>query len=161
MSDHPVIISGGGIAGLAMALTLHQIGVAVRVIESSRQMRPLGVGINVQPNAVRELFDMGLTSEALDQVGVPALEWALVGLNGKEVYSEPRGLDAGYHWPQYAAHRGKLLMLLYRTVLERLGHESIVLGHSVTGYQLRSGQSVLVKLRDHDGVESELLGGLL
>jgi hypothetical protein len=40
-------------------------------------------------------------------------------LNGKEVYAEPRGLRAGYNWPQYSVHRGGLQMLLYRAVVER------------------------------------------
>ncbi len=30
----PVLIAGGGIAGMAMALTLHQIGVPCRVFEA-------------------------------------------------------------------------------------------------------------------------------
>jgi hypothetical protein len=59
-------------------------------------MRPLGVGINLQPNAVRELYDLGITEQDLDRVGLPAKEWALVGLNGNDIYSEPRGLLAGY-----------------------------------------------------------------
>ena len=116
MSDR-VIIAGGGIGGLTMALTLHQVGVACTVIESSQEMLPLGVGINIQPNAVRELYDLGINSDDLDAAGIPALEWALVGLNGKEVYAEPRGLKAGYKWPQYAAHRGELHMMLYRKVI--------------------------------------------
>jgi len=61
MTDNLVIIAGGGIGGLATALTLHQIGVPCIVFEAARDMRPLGVGINLQPNAVRELYDLGLT----------------------------------------------------------------------------------------------------
>jgi hypothetical protein len=93
-----VIIAGGGIGGLATALTLHQIGVPCVVFEAVRDMRPLGVGINLQPNAVRELYDLSFTPEDLDRVGLPAKEWALVGLNGNDIYSEPRGLLAGYNW---------------------------------------------------------------
>jgi len=129
-----VLIAGGGIGGLALALTLHQIGVPCTVFESARDMRPLGVGINIQPNAVRELFDLGIDAAALDAVGVPAEEWALVGLNGREVYAEPRGLEAGYKWPQYAAHRGELHMLLYRSFIERAGPEAVQLGAKVTGF---------------------------
>src|SRR5690242_200341 len=77
MTDLPVIIAGGGIGGLATALTLQQIGVPCVVHESVREMRPLGVGINLQPNAVRELYDLGIGADDLDQVGVPAREWAL------------------------------------------------------------------------------------
>jgi 2-polyprenyl-6-methoxyphenol hydroxylase-like FAD-dependent oxidoreductase len=121
MTSLPVLIAGGGIGGLAMALTLHQLGVPCVVFESVRQLKPLGVGINLQPNAVRELGDLGIGADALDRIGLPAREWALVGLNGNDVYSEPRGLLAGYRWPQYAVHRGELQMLLYRTVIERPG----------------------------------------
>ena len=90
MTQRPILIAGGGIGGLAVALTLHQIGVPCVVLESVREMRPLGVGINLQPNAVRELYDLGITEEELDEVGVPAKEWALVGLNGNDIYSESR-----------------------------------------------------------------------
>ena len=68
MTDDLVIIAGGGIGGLAAALTLHQIGVPCIVFEAVREMRPLGVGINLQPNAVRELYDLGITQEEVNQV---------------------------------------------------------------------------------------------
>ena len=61
VTNERVIIAGGGIGGLAAALTLHQIGVPCVVFEAVRDMRPLGVGINLQPNAVRELYDLGIT----------------------------------------------------------------------------------------------------
>ena len=127
----PVLIAGGGIGGLATALTLHQIGVPCMVFESVREMKPLGVGINLQPNAVRELYDLGITEAELDEVGLPAKEWALVGLNGNDIYSETRGRLAGYRWPQYAVHRGQLQMLLYRKVVERIGADAVRLGARV------------------------------
>ena len=84
-------------------------------------MRPLGVGINLQPNAVREIYDLGITQADLDCVGLPAKEWALVGLNGNDIYSKSRGLLAGYKWPQYAVHRGRFHMLLHDKLIERAG----------------------------------------
>lgn len=161
MTDKKVIIAGGGIGGLTLALTLHQIGVPFLVLEKSRAMRPLGVGINIQPNAVRELFDLGLTSEILDTIGVSAKEWALVGLNGKEVYAEKRGLDAGYKWPQFAAHRGELLMLLYRTLIERAGTESVMLDARVDKYLKRPSGEVDVSVKRSDGSRFQISGGLL
>ncbi|MFC6636633.1 flavin-dependent oxidoreductase [Sulfitobacter sp. JBTF-M27] len=159
MTD-PVIIAGGGIGGLTLALTLHQIGVPCQVIETTPQMRPMGVGINLQPNALRELFDLGITAERLDAVGLPAREWALVGLNGKEIYAEPRGKDAGYNWPQYAVHRGALHMLLFDQVVSRLGPEAVRLGTKVTGYKAVAG-GVEVTLSDAAGTTEITKGALL
>lgn len=158
--DAPILIAGGGIGGLALALTLHQIGLPCRVLESARRMRALGVGINIQPNAVRELFDLGITGRALDRVGVPAREWALVGLNGKEVYAEPRGIEAGYLWPQYAAHRGEFHMMLYREAVRRLGADAVQLGTKVKGYA-QQGSGVRVTLIHAGGGEQTLEAPLL
>ncbi|MEM7378925.1 MAG: flavin-dependent oxidoreductase [Pseudomonadota bacterium] len=130
----PVLIAGGGIGGLSLALTLHQIGVRCRVLESVRELKPLGVGINLQPNAVRELLELGITRSQLDEVGLPIREWALVGLNGRDIYAEPRGEEAGYRWPQYAVHRGAFHGLLYRTVCERLGPAAVRLDQRVVQY---------------------------
>src|SRR5688500_16562967 len=162
MERRPVLVAGGGIGGLSVALTLHQIGVPCVVLESVRHLQPLGVGINLQPNAVRELYELGIGPEQLDAIGLQTREWVLVGLNGKEVYSEPRGVRAGYKWPQYSVHRGGLQMLLYQTVLERLGTDAVRTGVAVTGYRQdgeRTGVRALIETRD--GERAEIEGALL
>jgi len=166
MTDRPVLIAGGGIGGLALGLTLHQIGVPFRIFEAVRELKPLGVGINLQPNAVRELFDLGIGAEALDAVGLQAREWALVGRNGREIYAEPRGLEAGYRWPQYAVHRGAFHMLLYRELCARAGRECVQLDRRVTGYEATAGgvralfddgtQAKGAVLIGADGIHSEI-----
>jgi 2-polyprenyl-6-methoxyphenol hydroxylase-like FAD-dependent oxidoreductase len=161
MTHTPVIIAGGGIGGLAAALTLHQIGVPCVVLEAAREMRPLGVGINLQPNAVRELADLGIGEADLDTVGLPAKEWALVGLNGNDIYSEPRGLLAGYTTPQYSVHRGQFHMMLYRKVLERIGPHAVQLGQRVTGYRKTGDGGVSALIESAGGARSELQGTLL
>ena len=161
MTNNDVIIAGGGIGGLATALTLHQIGVPCVVFEAAREMHPLGVGINLQPNAVRELYDLVVGHGDLDRVGLPAKEWALVGLNGNDIYSEPRGLLAGYNRPQYAVHRGQFHMLLYKKLVERIGSETIRLGNRVTGYRKNPNGSVSARIEHADGSTSEATGSLL
>lgn len=158
--DH-ILIAGGGIGGLVLALTLHQIGVRCTVFESVRELKPLGVGINLQPNAVRELEDLGIGEAELDAVGIPAREWALVGLNGKDIYAEPRGKEAGYRWHQYAVHRGRFHMMLYRLVLERLGPDSVRLGCKVSGYRKDADGTVTAFVERADGVSEEVAGTLL
>ncbi len=161
MRQPTVMIAGGGIGGLALALTLDQIGVRCVVFESVKALRPLGVGINIQPNAVRELYDLGIGADDLDRIGVPTREWTLVGRNGNEIYSEPRGLDAGYDWPQYSVHRGQLQMLLYEKVLERLAPETVRLGHRVTGYENNADGTVTAFIETADGVTTQETGTLL
>ncbi len=161
MREDPVIVAGGGIGGLATALTLQQIGVPCVVYEAVREMRPLGVGINLQPNAVRELYDLGIGEAAMAAVGMLAEEWALVGLNGADIYSEPRGLSAGYNWPQYAVHRGKFHMLLHDTLLQRAGPDVLRLGSRVAGYRKTADGGVTALLEHADGGTSEAHGRLL
>lgn len=161
MAQSPVLIAGGGIGGLATALTLHQIGVPCVVFESVPELRPLGVGINLQPNAVRELLDLGFDRALLDAVGVPAREWALVGLNGNDIYAEPRGELAGYKWPQYAVHRGKFHMMLYHALIDRAGPGSVHLGARVTGYETNADGSVTAMIENPDGHTRQETGALL
>ena len=155
----PVLIAGGGIAGLSLALTCHQIGVPARVFESVRELAPLGVGINLQPNAVRELYDLGLADE-LPRIGISAKEWALAGRNGKDVWSETRGLDAGYLWPQYALHRGEFQMLLHRTVVDRLGADAVQTSRRVIGYE-NTADGVRATIDRRDGTTDTVEGSLL
>lgn len=161
MSQPLVLIAGGGIGGLATALTLEQIGVPCVVFEAVKELQPLGVGINLQPNAVRELYDMGIGPDALDRIGLPAREWALVGLNGNDIYSEPRGTFAGYKWPQYAVHRGRLQMLLYETVVERMSAGAVRLGQRVAGYENDPAGGVVARIEHADGTRSTERGAIL
>ena len=154
-----VIVAGGGIAGMTMALTCHQLELPVIVHESVKTIEPLGVGINLQPNAVRELFELGLETD-LAEIGIQAKEWALVGKNGNDVWSEPRGLDAGYRWPQYSVHRGHLQMMLYRQVLKRLGPKAVISDSRLKGYN-NDNDHVLAHFVDSDGKEQKVEGSIL
>jgi 2-polyprenyl-6-methoxyphenol hydroxylase-like FAD-dependent oxidoreductase len=156
-----ILIAGGGIGGLALALTLHQIGAPCLVLEHVTELKPLGVGINLQPNAIRELQDLGIDEDDLNAIGIPVKEWALVGLNGREIYSERRGKLAGYNWHQYAVHRGAFHLMLYRKVVERLGADAVKLGHKVTGYRNNADGSVTALVSLADGGETEFNGALL
>ncbi|MFK5980741.1 MAG: flavin-dependent oxidoreductase [Rhizobiaceae bacterium] len=161
MNNTRVMIAGGGIGGLALALTLHQIGVPCVVFEAVKEPRPLGVGINIQPNAVRELYDLGIGPNDLDQVGVPAKEWVLLGLNAQEIYAEKRGTLAGYKWPQYAMHRGEFHMLLHRTFCARAGVDAVRPGQQVIGYENNPDGTVTALVKQTDGTVIREVGALL
>jgi 2-polyprenyl-6-methoxyphenol hydroxylase-like FAD-dependent oxidoreductase len=129
-----VLIAGGGIAGLTLGLTLHQIGVPFRIFEATRSIRPMGVGINLQPNAVRELYELGL-EDALGQVGIKTRQYGFYSKLGKTIWEEPRGQWAGYAWPQYSVHRGQLQMMLYQTLVDRAGPDVVVTDARATGFE--------------------------
>jgi 5-methylphenazine-1-carboxylate 1-monooxygenase len=119
-----VIVVGGGIAGLSLALSLHQAGIAVRLYEAVQDPKPLGVGINLQPAAVRELTELCLDAE-LAEIGLATQQLSYFNKFGQLVWSEPRGLAAGYRWPQYSIHRGHLQMMLLRAARLRMDEDSI------------------------------------
>ena len=80
-----VLIAGGGIAGLTLGLTLHQIGVPFHIYEATAEIKPMGVGINLQPNAVRELLDLGLAEE-LEAIGVKTQQYGFYSKLGKTIW---------------------------------------------------------------------------
>lgn len=135
-----VLISGAGIAGLTLALSCHQAGIDCRIYEQVKVVGPLGVGINVQPHAVRELFELGLEDE-LDAIGIRTKEVAYYSSKGNLIWSEPRGMAAGYNWPQFSVHRGKLQMMLFDAVIDRLGPGAIVTNSGVDGYDTGKRQA--------------------
>src|ERR1700756_3247187 len=146
MKQLQVIVAGGGIGGLSLALSLHQAGIAVRVYEAVRDPAPLGVGINLQPTAVRELVELGL-GDALAHTGIATRALAYFNKHGQLIHNEPRGLAAGYRWPQYSIHRGALQALLLRVARERVGDGSIRCGMRLAGFGQHAGK-VTVRLRD-------------
>ncbi|MBN8902122.1 MAG: FAD-dependent monooxygenase, partial [Rhodospirillales bacterium] len=130
-----VLIAGAGIAGLTAALSLHQVGVPCRVFESVDRLEPLGVGINVLPHAVRELTELGLQAPlAATAIATEALVYH--SKHGQRIWGEPRGLAAGYHWPQFSIHRGELQMILLEAVRARLGPDAVVTGHHLAGWEM-------------------------
>jgi 5-methylphenazine-1-carboxylate 1-monooxygenase len=128
-----VLIAGGGIGGLTLALSLHQIGIPAKIFESVPALKPLGVGINVLPHAVRELVELGLLDQ-LDASGVRTSELAYFSKHGKPIWREPRGIEAGYKWPQFSIHRGTLQQILLDAAAERLGQENILASHHLCNW---------------------------
>lgn len=153
-----VLIAGAGIAGLTLGLTLHQIGVPFRLYEAVGRLTPLGVGINLQPNAVRELFDLGLRDD-LEAIGVATRSLGFYTKTGREIWTEPRGRAAGYHWPQFSVHRGRLQMMLHDALIARTGADCIRTGHRAVGFYDRGASCTLHLTRAGAAITAE--GSLL
>ncbi|PCJ76876.1 MAG: flavin-dependent oxidoreductase [Rhodobacteraceae bacterium] len=153
-----VLISGAGIGGLTLALSLHQAGIPCRIFEAVTQVKPLGVGINLQPSAVRELAELGLLAE-LDKIGLRTEEVVYASAQGGQIWSEPRGMKAGYKWPQYSIHRGHLQMLLLKAVRDRLGENAIQTGAEVVDWA-DTPDGVEIVISDRAGGETRENGSV-
>jgi len=129
-----VLIAGGGIGGLTLALCLERSGIDCQVFEAAPEFRPLGVGINLLPHSVRVLTLLGL-EPLLATSGIQTAELAYFSKHGKQIWAEPRGAAAGYRWPQYSIHRGELQMLLLSEVKHRLGEDRVHEGHALASFE--------------------------
>jgi 5-methylphenazine-1-carboxylate 1-monooxygenase len=147
-----VLIVGAGIGGLATALALHARGIACEIHEQVAAPRPLGVGINLLPHAVKVLTGLGV-ADRLDAVAIRTRELAYFNKHGQEIWREPRGLDAGYNWPQFSIHRGELQMILLAAVRERLGAERVGLGQRIAEIGEGRGGSTRVRIVGTGGVD--------
>jgi 2-polyprenyl-6-methoxyphenol hydroxylase-like FAD-dependent oxidoreductase len=143
------IIVGAGIGGLTLALTLHEAGVAPRVFESAREIRPVGVGVNILPHASKELCRLGL-EDALARIAVTTRESVFFNRFGQRIYSEPAGRFAGYDWPQFSIHRGDLQKVLLDAFNQRVGADHLVTGSQCIGFE-QSGSSVRAFFVDPSG----------
>jgi 2-polyprenyl-6-methoxyphenol hydroxylase-like FAD-dependent oxidoreductase len=159
-----VAIAGGGIGGMALALSLVAAGIDdVDIFESAAAIRELGVGINILPHGVRELCELDLLEE-LSAVGIATAEFAYYSRLGQLIWSEHLGLAAGYRWPQFSIHRGELLGVLCRAVKDRLGPDRIHIGHHLIRFRQKSGGRIRADFLDRltgaaTAVDADLLVG--
>jgi 2-polyprenyl-6-methoxyphenol hydroxylase-like FAD-dependent oxidoreductase len=154
--EHRIIVIGAGIGGLVTALSLREIGVRVDVYESVREVRPLGVGINLLPHAVRELDALALL-ESVRRRSVEPESLVYCSRHGQEIWREPRGIAAGYPWPQLSIHRGALQEVLLGAFLERVGAQHLHFGHRlvrVDADEERAGAAFSTSHADDDVVVS-------
>ncbi|HEV7544171.1 MAG TPA: FAD-dependent monooxygenase, partial [Reyranella sp.] len=157
MSDPDVLIVGGGVGGLALALSLHQAGISARVFEAAPDVLPLGVGINLLPHAMRELSELGL-QEALARDAIETRELAFYSRHGQFIYKEPRGRFAGYDWPQLSIHRADLHKVMLDTVRARLGSDAVRLAHRCLKVD-QDGTGVMIHFDDIEPQRGRLAVG--
>ncbi len=144
----PVLIAGGGVGGLTLALMLHARGVACRVFEAARAVLPLGVGINALPPAMGELASLGLLPK-LDAIGIRTRSLTYTNHLGQVIWSEPRGLHAGHATPQFSLHRGMLQAMLWDEATARLD-AGPVSGHRLVGVE-QDAEGVAARFETADG----------
>ena len=106
---------------------------------------------------MRELTELGL-GEELAATGIPTSTLAYYNKHGQLIWSEPRGKGAGYRWPQYSIHRGRLLGVLCRAFVDRLGERRLHTDHRVV-HATQDDGSVSVHLASGAPVVGDVLVG--
>jgi 2-polyprenyl-6-methoxyphenol hydroxylase-like FAD-dependent oxidoreductase len=140
-----IAIVGGGICGLALAMNLHERGIACRVYERAPEIRELGVGITLLPHAMREFTALGVGGELL-RAGIENVESCFFNRFGQLIYKEPRGKFAGYQYPEVGIHRGKLHRILFEAARARIGADRVLTDRECIGLeQNEQGASVFFK----------------
>ena len=145
----PILIAGGGIGGLTLALSLRERNIPCIVFEQSEEIRALGVGINTLPHAIKELADLGLLP-ALDATGIRTHELIYLNRFGQEIWREMRGMHAGHSVPQFSIHRGNLHAVLWRAAGTRLAEDQLRTGHRLTGF-VQDDTGVTASFADRSG----------
>jgi 5-methylphenazine-1-carboxylate 1-monooxygenase len=154
-----VLIAGGGIGGLALALSLHQLGIRCTVFEAASTVHEIGVGINILPHSSRELESLGVLKE-LDAAAIRTRELRYLNHLGQTIWTGQCGLWGGHSMPQLSIHRGRFHGILWRVTQARLSDT-----HLRTGYRLsrfsQDKDGVNARFVLADGTEVEERGDVL
>ncbi|MBY0338647.1 MAG: flavin-dependent oxidoreductase [Acetobacteraceae bacterium] len=153
----PVLIAGGGVGGLALALMLHARGIPAQVFEAAAEVKELGVGINLPPHATAELVALGLL-DALDAVAIRTRELRYLNRFGQLIWDEPRGMYAGHRIPQLSLHRGRLHGVMWRAAAQRLPAGSLHTGKRLAGFT-QDAQGVTARFADGTEARGRILVG--
>jgi salicylate hydroxylase len=106
----PILIAGGGIGGIALALALARSGRSATVLEQHAEFATAGAGIQLGPNGVKVLEHLGLAPTLRALVGEPDELRVRDGRSGRLLASLPLGqwIARRHGAPYWAAHRGDL-----------------------------------------------------
>lgn len=169
-TSRSVLVAGGGIGGLSAALALAKQGFAVTVAEQASEFAEVGAGIQLSPNALAALFDLGLR-DALELVafvpeGTQMRHWR----RGRVIASSQLGAAAieRYGFPYFHIHRADLMTVLVEAAeaqpLITLARDTAVSGfaqsNGVVTATTNRGEIQADVLIGADGIHSAVRTGL-
>jgi salicylate hydroxylase len=145
-----IVVIGAGIGGLAAALTLGRAGFEVQVFEQAAQLREVGAGVQISPNATRILHRLGL-EEPMRRFGVrPRASVVRRWDDGRVITHQPLADTCEHNFgaPYYHFHRAELLDLLSGVVPDGV----LQLDHRCVSLTQRDDR---VEVRFHNGATAE------
>jgi salicylate hydroxylase len=109
-SARPILVLGGGIAGLALAISLARNGRSSIVLESRPRFETEGAGIQLGCNGVRVLERLGLAERLRSAIAAPACLSVMAGRSARRLAELPLGgwLRARHAAPYWTMHRSDL-----------------------------------------------------
>lgn len=167
----PILIAGGGIGGLATALALARRGVASLVLERSRMASPAGAGIQIGPNGMKVLADLGVAAALHPLLATPQSLRVFDGVRGERLTELPLGawIAARHGAPYRTAHRADLETALaraaatYDAIVIRRPFEVVATRQTATGVAAHSATGDVAEGRaliGADGLRSQARAAL-
>jgi 2-polyprenyl-6-methoxyphenol hydroxylase-like FAD-dependent oxidoreductase len=139
-----VVVAGGGIGGITLALALAREGIEARILEKAPALAPVGAGISVQSNAMRVLRKLG-ADEDVQAAGRVLEDSAILDPRGRAlVRMSIAELARRIGAPVVAIHRARL----HEVLVGKLAPGVLALGREVTGFTDGEG-----------GIEAQTTGG--
>ena len=144
-----LLIAGGGIGGLTLAICAAQQGFKVTVFEQAPELRAFGAGLQLSPNAMKVYGAIGLTAKLTQAAFAPKALETRMGVSGRQVFHVPVGEQALKDWgaAYLHIHRAELITILGEA-LEALSPNAVQFGRKLTRYR-----------QDESGVTVQLEGG--
>jgi 2-polyprenyl-6-methoxyphenol hydroxylase-like FAD-dependent oxidoreductase len=150
-----VLIAGGGIAGPALAIYLNKAGIAARVFEAYPRAENIGGGMQIAPNGMRVLEQIGLAEEILAN-GVASDEFSLENQHGKRLGVVTNGPAEKYGLPAVQIARSAA----HRTLLAEAERRGIAIAYGKRLRRLRrQGSGLAVEFEDGAWAEGSVLIG--
>lgn len=149
----PILISGGGIAGLALAISLYEKNIDVQVYEKVPQLSGIGAGLMLGPNAWKAIDHLGIRSIIEPHVN-PLQSFTIKRADGRQISVQSDNLLSQLSGGEStrSIHRAALHEALIRALPSAMLHT----GAAVTGYRNHE-EGVTMLLQDGTEVEGSAL----
>ncbi len=159
MSESPVLVVGGGIAGVATSLALGTMGKTVRLLEQADQIGAIGYGVQLGPNVLPALSYLGIQQEVLAAAYLPT-SLHLYELNSAiclgDIPLQTPEFHARFGGANYVAiHRVDLHEILL-AACRKLPNVDLNQATTVTGY-LQTNTGVTVSTADGQTISGSAL----